>query len=63
MLVPEVHVAAIVTHVTMIIMITRIRGAIVPVGMGGIAFIVAAKLLRIKEMEQLFAMFKRRFAR
>jgi putative peptidoglycan lipid II flippase len=41
----------------------RIVEALVPIALGGVAFVVAAKLLRVKEMEQLFGMFKRKFAR
>jgi len=36
--------------------------AFLPIVLGGAAFLIAAKLLRISEMEQLFAMFKRKFA-
>jgi len=36
--------------------------AFLPIILGGAAFLIAAKLLRISEMEQLFAMFKRKFA-
>jgi hypothetical protein len=36
--------------------------AFLPIVLGGAAFLVAAKLLRVTELEQLFAMFKRKFA-
>ena len=35
--------------------------AFLPIMLGGAAFVVAAKLLRISELEQLIAMFKRKF--
>jgi len=35
--------------------------AFLPIMLGGAAFLVAAKLLRISELEQLIAMFKRKF--
>jgi putative peptidoglycan lipid II flippase len=41
----------------------RLVEAFVPIALGGAAFIAAAKLLGVKEMEQLFGMFKRKFAR
>jgi putative peptidoglycan lipid II flippase len=36
--------------------------AFLPIILGGAAFLVAAKLLRVTELEQLFAMFRRKFA-
>jgi putative peptidoglycan lipid II flippase len=41
----------------------RALDAFVPIALGGMAFVVAAKLLRIKELEQFFAVLKRKFAR
>jgi putative peptidoglycan lipid II flippase len=41
----------------------RLAEAFVPIALGGLAFILVAKLLRVREMEQLFGMFKRKFAR
>ncbi len=41
----------------------RIAEAFVPIALGGIAFVVAAKLLKVHEMEQLFGMLRRKFAR
>jgi putative peptidoglycan lipid II flippase len=36
--------------------------AFLPIILGGTAFLVVAKLLRVHELEQLFGMFKRKFA-
>ena len=36
--------------------------AFLPMILGGAAFVIVAKLLRVTELEQLFAMFKRKFA-
>jgi putative peptidoglycan lipid II flippase len=41
----------------------RFAEAFLPIALGGIAFIVVAKLLRVRELEQLFGMLRRRFAR
>ena len=41
----------------------RIADASVPIALGGIAFVIAAKLMRIKELEQFFGVLKRKFAR
>jgi putative peptidoglycan lipid II flippase len=41
----------------------RLLEALVPIVFGGIAFVIAAKLLRVREMEQLIGMLKRKFAR
>jgi putative peptidoglycan lipid II flippase len=41
----------------------RVVDTLVPIGLGGTAFVVAAKLLRIKELEQFFGVLKRKFAR
>lgn len=37
--------------------------AFVPIALGGLAFIVTAKLLRVAELEQVFSIIKRKFAR
>jgi hypothetical protein len=37
--------------------------AFLPIILGGVAFIIAAKLLRVHELEQLFATLRRKFAR
>jgi putative peptidoglycan lipid II flippase len=37
--------------------------AFLPIALGGVAFIVMAKLLRVAELEQAFAVFKRKLAR
>lgn len=41
----------------------RLAEAFLPIGLGGIAFVVTAKLLGVREMEQLYGSFRRRFAR
>jgi putative peptidoglycan lipid II flippase len=41
----------------------RLVEAFLPIVLGGIAFIVTAKLLRVRELEQLFGTLRRRFAR
>jgi putative peptidoglycan lipid II flippase len=41
----------------------RLAEAFVPIALGGIAFVVTAKLLKVHEMEQLFGMLRRKFAR
>jgi len=40
----------------------RLAEAFLPIILGGIAFLIAAKLLRVHELEQLFRMFRRKFA-
>ena len=37
--------------------------ALVPIALGGIAFVIVAKLLRVNELEQAFGMLKKRLAR
>lgn len=37
--------------------------AFVPIGLGGLSFIIVAKLLKVHELEELFGMLKRKFAR
>ncbi len=37
--------------------------ALVPIALGGIAFVIAAKLLRVTELEQAFGMLRRKFGR
>jgi hypothetical protein len=37
--------------------------AFLPIGLGGIAFVICAKLLRVTELEQAVGMIKRKFAR
>ena len=41
----------------------RLAEAFVPITLGGIAFIITAKLLRITELEQAFGMLRRKLAR
>jgi putative peptidoglycan lipid II flippase len=41
----------------------RLVEAFIPIALGGVSFIAVAKLLRVKEMEQLLGMLKRKFAR
>lgn len=41
----------------------RLLETFVPIGLGGIAFVVAAKLLRITELEQIYGTLRRKFAR
>jgi putative peptidoglycan lipid II flippase len=41
----------------------RVIDALVPIALGGLAFVVVAKLLRVKELEQAFGMIRKRFAR
>jgi len=41
--------------------ITKLIEAFVPIGVGGLTFLVAAKLFRIRELEKLFDIFARRF--
>ena len=41
----------------------RLLEAFVPIALGGIAFLIAAKLLRVHELEQLLGTLRRRFAR
>ncbi|HMT06978.1 MAG TPA: lipid II flippase MurJ, partial [Pyrinomonadaceae bacterium] len=41
----------------------RFAEAFVPIGLGGLAFLIVAKLLKIHELEQLFGTLKRKFAR
>jgi len=40
----------------------RLTEAFVPIALGGIAFVVTAKLLRVHELQQLFAALRRKFA-
>ena len=42
-------------------LIIKLIEAFVPIGLGGLSFLVAAKLLRIRELEKLFDIFARRF--
>ena len=37
--------------------------AFVPIALGGITFVIVAKLLRVKELEQAFGMIRRKLAR
>jgi hypothetical protein len=37
--------------------------AFVPIGLGGLSFLVAAKLLGVAELEKLYATLRRRLAR
>jgi len=41
----------------------RLAEAFVPIGLGGVAFVIVAKLLRVTELEQAFGMMRRRFGR
>lgn len=41
----------------------RLAEAFVPIGLGGIAFVIAAKLLRVTELEQAFGMVRRKLGR
>jgi len=41
----------------------RLAEAFVPIGLGGIAFVIAAKLMRVTELEQAFGMVRRRLGR
>ncbi len=41
----------------------RLAEAFVPITLGGIGFVVAAKLLRVRELEQAYGMMRRRFAK
>ncbi len=41
----------------------RFAEAFVPIGIGGLSFLIVAKLLRVHELEQLFSTLKRKFAR
>ncbi|MBV9216003.1 MAG: murein biosynthesis integral membrane protein MurJ [Acidobacteria bacterium] len=41
----------------------RVIEAFLPIALGGAAFIIVAKLLRVTELEQLFGTFRRKFAR
>ncbi len=41
----------------------RLAEAFVPIGLGGIAFIIAAKLMRVTELEQAFGMVRRKLGR
>jgi len=43
--------------------VIRAIEAFVPIALGGIAFVIVAKLLRVSELEQAFGMIKRKFAR
>jgi putative peptidoglycan lipid II flippase len=40
---------------------TRLADAIVPIALAGIAFLIAAKLLRLTEVEKLYGVFRRKF--
>lgn len=42
---------------------TKLMEAFVPIGLGGAAFVIAAKLLRVTELEQAFGMIRRKLAR
>ena len=42
-------------------LVVKLIEAFVPIGLGGLSFLIAAKLLRIKELEKLFDIFARRF--
>ena len=41
----------------------RFAEVFVPIGIGGLAFLIVAKLLRVHELEQLYGTLKRKFAR
>ncbi len=41
----------------------RLAEAFVPIGLGGISFVIVAKLLRVTELEQAFGMMRRKFGR
>lgn len=41
----------------------RLAEAFVPIGLGGIAFVIAAKLMRVTELEQAFGMVRRKLGR
>lgn len=41
----------------------KLAEAFVPIGLGGIAFIIAAKLMRVTELEQAYGAVRRKFAR
>jgi putative peptidoglycan lipid II flippase len=41
----------------------RLTEVLVPIAAGGVAFVIAAKLLRVHELEQAFGMIKRKIAR
>ncbi len=41
----------------------KLMEAFVPIGLGGTAFVIAAKLLRVTELEQAFGMIRRKLAR
>lgn len=41
----------------------KLMEAFVPIGLGGAAFVIAAKLLRVTELEQAFGMIRRKLAR
>lgn len=41
----------------------RLAEAFVPIGLGGIAFVIVAKLLRVTELEQAFGLVRRKFGR
>lgn len=41
----------------------KLMEAFVPIGLGGSAFVIAAKLLRVTELEQAFGMIRRKLAR
>jgi putative peptidoglycan lipid II flippase len=41
----------------------RFAEAFVPIGIGGVSFLIVAKLLRVHELEQLYGTLKRKFAR
>jgi putative peptidoglycan lipid II flippase len=41
----------------------RLIEVLLPIGLGGLAFVVVAKLLRVKELEQAFGMIRKKLAR
>ncbi|HQX55300.1 MAG TPA: murein biosynthesis integral membrane protein MurJ [Pyrinomonadaceae bacterium] len=41
----------------------KLAEAFIPIGLGGIAFVIAAKLLRVAELEQAFGMLRRKLGR
>ena len=43
--------------------VVKLLEVLVPIGLGGVAFVIVAKLLRIKELEQAFGAVMRKFVR
>ena len=41
----------------------KLAEAFVPIALGGIAFVIVAKLLRVTELEQAFGMVRRKLGR